>query len=117
MYEEGDAAVRGGKIVLSAGRGEPVRLASYALGTQTAPCRLGLLFALAWEKMALFLTFMKGAFFRTPRRRCLTPGRAEFSRHAEERPFCKRLETAHFRGGHGERMAVLERNHGRQGAV
>ena len=117
MYEEGDAAVRGGKIVLSAGRGEPVRLASYALGTQAAPCCLGLLFALAWEKMALFLTFMKGAFFRTPRRRCLTPGRAEFSRHAEERPFHKRLETAHFRGGQGEWMAVLERNHGRQGAV
>ena len=96
MYEEADAVVHGRKLVLSAGRGEPVRLASYALGTQTAPCRLGLLFALAWEKMALFLTFMKGAFFRMAAE--LRPVGRQTARpmRAKERPFHKRKEQHHF---------------------
>ena len=74
-------------------------------------------FVLACEKTALFLMFVKGAFFRTPWRRCLTPGRAEFSRHAEERPFHKRLETALFRGGQDEGITVHKRSPKWQGAV
>ena len=47
--------------------------------------RLSLLPGLG-ENGAVSYVYERG-FFRTPRRRCLTPGRAEFSRHAEEPPF------------------------------
>ena len=102
--------------------GEPVRCAVPEPGPQTTPCPgdpfgHGCPFALAWEKMVLFLTFVNGMFFRMSWRRCLTPGRAEFSRHAEGRPIHKCLETAYFRGGQGERTTVPERIPARQDVV
>ena len=63
-------------------------------GTLSGP--VGCLFPQTCEKIALFRGFARRKFIRTSWRRCLTPGRAEFSRHADELPVCKSPETANF---------------------